>query len=65
MKSLALESGIQLKECGISLTIGLRNPESSVELEAWNSESTGAFLWYDPDQNQLSEISRIMVDQMN
>ena len=25
----------------------------------------GAFLWDDPDQDQWSEISRIMVDQMN
>ena len=25
----------------------------------------GAFLWYDPDKDQWSEITRIMVDQMN
>ena len=28
-------------------------------------KSWGAFLWYDPDQNQWSEIIWIMVDQMN
>ena len=28
-KSLALESGIQLKESGIPLTIGIRNPSST------------------------------------
>ena len=27
--------------------------------------TTGAFLWNDPDQDQWSEITRIMVDQMN
>ena len=30
----------------------------------WNI-SKGAFLWDDPDQDQWSEITRIMVDQMN
>ena len=29
MKSLALESGIQLKEYGIPLTIGIQNPSST------------------------------------
>ena len=29
--------GIRNPESGIRLTIGLQNPESSVELEAWNS----------------------------
>ena len=28
-------------------------------------DSMGAFLWYDPDQDQRSEITWIMVDQMN
>ena len=34
---------------------GIKNPRLS-----W-----GAFLWYDPDQDQWSEIIWIMVDQMN
>ena len=29
------------------------------------SATMGAFLWDDPDQDQRSEITRIMVDQMN
>ena len=32
---------------------------------ARNLEARGAFLWDDPDQDQWSEITRIMVDKMN
>ena len=32
--------------------------------ESWRL-CNGAFLWDDPDQDQWSEITRIMVDQMN
>ena len=42
-KSWALESGIQLKESGIPLTIGIRNPSSTDKY--WNPVSE---IWTDP-----------------
>ena len=42
-KSLALESGIQLKESGIPLTIGIRNPSSTDK--DWNPVPE---IWTDP-----------------
>ena len=53
-----MESRIQVpvKKSGIQNSWnGIKNPRLS-----W-----GAFLWYDPDQDQWSEIIWIMVDQMN
>ena len=53
--------------------IGIRNPSSAgkkeFEIQYLKSvihsvESKGPFLWYDPDQDQCSEIIWIMVDQM-
>ena len=45
------------------------NPAPGIQ-NRWNGIknqrlSWGAFLWYDPDQDQWSEIIWIMVDQMN
>ena len=42
-ESWALETGIQLQESGIPLTIGIRNPSSTekdVESSTWNPEPT-------------------------
>ena len=43
-------------------TPGIHNPWNGIKNPRL---SWGAFLWYDPDQDQWSEIIWIMVDQMN
>ena len=59
-KSLALESGIQLKESGIPLTIGIRNPSSTDK--DWNLVPE---IWTDPLRRiQNLRLSRISLHGM-
>ena len=55
-ESWALESGIQLQESGIPLTIGIRNPRSTekdVESSTWNPEPT-----------KLNPVSKTVLDSL-
>ena len=54
-----------IKECQKKNAMVLWTTVKSFSLHYVKSDSLGAFLWDDPDQNQWSEITRIMVDQMN
>ena len=60
LESWSLESGIQLKESGIPLTIGIRNP-SSTEKEpgssTWNLESTA----WNPECTTVDVLDSLLI----
>ena len=58
IRNLGLESGIQLKESGIPLTIGIQNPSSTDKYwnpVTWNPEST---VWNPESKTFLDSIKR-------
>ena len=60
-KSWALESGIQLKESGIPLTIGIRNPSSTDR----RTRNPVPEIWTDPQRRiQNLRLSRISLHGM-
>ena len=42
-----------------------QNKMTGIRLKTWECNTLGAFLWDDPDQDQWSKITRIMVHQRN